>query len=102
MKPTDAELIRAAFKARSFANGSPRAIAIAINVSDAQAFANTFFNRIVFGIETAARVLGMEPVDFPQETAIGALSLYVSGGSSCSPPNPSPPDGQMIPIWVKN
>ena len=33
------------------------------------------------GIETAARVLGMEPVDFPQETAIGALSLYVSGGS---------------------
>lgn len=33
------------------------------------------------GIETAAEVLGLESVDFPQETAIGALGLYVSGGS---------------------
>lgn len=33
------------------------------------------------GIETAARILGLDPVDFPQETAIGALSLYISGGS---------------------
>ena len=33
------------------------------------------------GIETAAEVLGMDAVDFPQETAIGALGLYVSGGS---------------------
>ena len=33
------------------------------------------------GIETAAEVLGLPPVDFPQETAIGALGLYVSGGS---------------------
>ena len=33
------------------------------------------------GIETAAEILGLEPVDFPQETAIGALSLYVSQGS---------------------
>ena len=40
--------------ARSFANGSPRAIAIAINVSDAQAYSNSFFNKMVFGIETAA------------------------------------------------
>ena len=31
---------------------------IAINVSDAQAFANTFFNRMVFGIETAAHQSG--------------------------------------------
>ena len=33
------------------------------------------------GIETAARVLGLPAVDFPQETAIGALALYISGGS---------------------
>ena len=33
------------------------------------------------GIETAAEVLGLDAVDFPQETAIGALGLYVSGGS---------------------
>ena len=36
---------------------------------------------LLVGIETAARVLGLPAVDFPQETAIGALGLYVSGGS---------------------
>ena len=36
---------------------------------------------LLVGIETAARVLGLPSVDFPQETAIGALALYVSGGS---------------------
>ena len=36
---------------------------------------------MLVGIETAARVLGLPGVDFPQETAIGALALYVSGGS---------------------
>ena len=32
-------------------------------------------------IELANRLLGMEPVDFPRETAMGALSLYVSDPS---------------------
>ena len=36
---------------------------------------------MLVGIETAARALGLPAVDFPQETAIGALALYVSGGS---------------------
>lgn len=36
---------------------------------------------MLVGIETAARVLGLPPVNFPQETAIGALGLYISGGS---------------------
>ena len=36
---------------------------------------------MLVGIETAARLLGLPPVNFPQETAIGALSLYISGGS---------------------
>lgn len=36
---------------------------------------------MLVGIETAARVLGLPAVDFPQETAIGALGLYISGGS---------------------
>lgn len=40
--------------ARSFASGSARAIAIAINVSDTRSYANRFFNDTVFGIETAA------------------------------------------------
>ena len=35
---------------------------------------------MLVGIETAARLLGLPAVDFPQETAIGALGLYISGG----------------------
>ena len=33
------------------------------------------------GVETARRLRGMEPIDFPRETAIGALGLYVSNQS---------------------
>ena len=36
---------------------------------------------MLVGIEAAAELLGLEHADFPQETAIGALALYVSGGS---------------------
>ena len=36
---------------------------------------------MLVGIEAAAELLGLPPADFPQETAIGALALYVSGGS---------------------
>ena len=36
---------------------------------------------LLVGVETAAEVLGLPAVDFPQETAIGALGLYISGGS---------------------
>ena len=36
---------------------------------------------MLVGIEAAAELLGLPHVDFPQETAIGALALYVSGGS---------------------
>lgn len=33
------------------------------------------------GVETARRLLGKTPVDFPQETAVGALALYISNTS---------------------
>ena len=36
---------------------------------------------LLVGIETAAELLNMEPVGFPQETAIGALGIYISQGS---------------------
>ena len=36
---------------------------------------------MLVGIETARRILGEAPIDFPQETAIGALALYISEGS---------------------
>lgn len=40
--------------ARSFANGSPRTVALVIDVTDPGAYSNNFFNNTVFGIETAA------------------------------------------------
>ncbi|MBO5543430.1 MAG: methylenetetrahydrofolate--tRNA-(uracil(54)-C(5))-methyltransferase (FADH(2)-oxidizing) TrmFO [Oscillospiraceae bacterium] len=36
---------------------------------------------LLVGVETAAELLGLPGVGFPQETAIGALGLYISGGS---------------------
>ncbi len=36
---------------------------------------------LLVGVETAAELLNFEPVNFPQETAIGALGLYISQGS---------------------
>ncbi len=36
---------------------------------------------LLVGIETARRLLGQAPVNFPAETAIGALALYISNPS---------------------
>ena len=36
---------------------------------------------LLTGMETARRMLGEKPLDLPAETAIGALGLYISGGS---------------------
>ena len=33
------------------------------------------------GVESARRLQGLPPVDFPRETAIGALGLYISNQS---------------------
>ncbi len=56
-------------------------ISFAGQMTGVEGYVESAASGMLVGIETAARVLGMEPVDFSQETAIGALSLYVSGGS---------------------
>ena len=56
-------------------------ISFAGQMTGVEGYVESAASGMLVGIETSARVLGMEPVDFPQETAIGALSLYVSGGS---------------------
>ena len=56
-------------------------ISFAGQMTGVEGYVESAASGMLVGIETAARVLGTEPVDFPQETAIGALSLYVSGGS---------------------
>ena len=56
-------------------------ISFAGQMTGVEGYVESAASGLLVGIETAARVLGMEPVDFPQETATGALALYISGGS---------------------
>ena len=56
-------------------------ISFAGQMTGVEGFVESAASGMLVGIETAARVLGLESVDFPQETAIGALGLYISGGS---------------------
>ena len=56
-------------------------IAFAGQMTGVEGYVESAASGMLVGIETAARLLGLPPVDFPQETATGALSLYVSGGS---------------------
>ena len=56
-------------------------ISFAGQMTGVEGYVESCASGMLVGIETAHRLLGKEPVDFPQETAIGALGLYVSGGS---------------------
>ena len=56
-------------------------ISFAGQMTGVEGYVESAASGLLVGVETAARVLGLPPADFPQETAIGALALYVSGGS---------------------
>ena len=56
-------------------------ISFAGQMTGVEGYVESAASGLLVGIETAARVLGLGSVDFPQETAVGALSLYISGGS---------------------
>ena len=56
-------------------------ISFAGQMTGVEGYVESAASGALVGIETALRVLGLPPADFPQETAIGALALYVSGGS---------------------
>ena len=56
-------------------------ISFAGQMTGVEGYVESAASGMLVGIETAARVLGLESVDFPQETAIGALAEYISGGS---------------------
>ncbi len=55
--------------------------AFAGQMTGVEGYVESTASGMLVGIETAARLKGQERVDFPAETAIGALALYVSGGS---------------------
>lgn len=89
----DAEFVRYGVMHRNTYLDSPRLldryyrlrkdthISFAGQMTGVEGYVESAASGLLVGIETAARVLGMESVDFPAETAIGALALYVSGGS---------------------
>ena len=56
-------------------------ISFAGQMTGVEGYVESAASGMLVGIETAARMLGLDSVDFPQETAIGALAEYISGGS---------------------
>jgi len=56
-------------------------VSFAGQMTGVEGYVESCASGMLVGIETAARVMGLPPVDFPQETAIGALAHYVSAGS---------------------
>lgn len=56
-------------------------ISFAGQMTGVEGYVESCASGLLVGIETARRLAGKPPLDFPQETAIGALGLYVSGGS---------------------
>ena len=53
-------------------------ISFAGQMTGVEGYVESAASGFLVGVETARRLLGQTPVDFPAETAIGALGLYVS------------------------
>jgi methylenetetrahydrofolate--tRNA-(uracil-5-)-methyltransferase len=56
-------------------------VSFAGQMTGVEGYVESSASGMLAGIETARELLGLEPVNFPAETAIGALALYVSGGA---------------------
>ena len=56
-------------------------VSFAGQMTGVEGYVESAASGMLAGIETAREILGQPPADFPEETAIGALALYVSGGS---------------------
>lgn len=56
-------------------------ISFAGQITGVEGYVESCASGMCVGLETAARLLGKPSLDFPRETAIGALSLYVSDTS---------------------
>ncbi|MGE4353115.1 MAG: methylenetetrahydrofolate--tRNA-(uracil(54)-C(5))-methyltransferase (FADH(2)-oxidizing) TrmFO [Oscillospiraceae bacterium] len=70
------ELLDRYYRLRS----QPR-IAFAGQMTGVEGYVESCASGMLVGIETAARLCGLAPLNFPRETAIGALGLYISEGS---------------------
>ncbi len=56
-------------------------VSFAGQITGVEGYVESTASGMLAGLETAARLSGEPPLDFPKETAIGALSLYISEGS---------------------
>ena len=56
-------------------------ISFAGQMTGVEGYIESAASGMLVGIETAARTLNLPPVNFPKETAIGALALYISDGT---------------------
>ena len=89
----DAEFLRYGVMHRNTFLNSPRLldryyrlkaqprISFAGQMAGVEGYVESSASGFLVGVELARRLRGMEPVDFPQETAIGALGLYISNES---------------------
>ena len=89
----DAEFLRYGVMHRNTFLNSPRLldryyrlkkeprISFAGQMTGVEGYVESAASGFLVGVETARRLQGKSPVDFPQETAIGALGLYVSNES---------------------
>lgn len=56
-------------------------ISFAGQMTGVEGYVESAASGFLVGVETARRLRGLPPVNFPQETAVGALGLYVSNPS---------------------
>ena len=89
----DAEFLRYGVMHRNTFLNSPRLldryyrlkaqprISFAGQMTGVEGYVESAASGFLVGVETARRLRGKPPIDFPQETAIGALGLYVSNQS---------------------
>ena len=89
----DAEFLRYGVMHRNTFLNSPRLldryyrlkarprISFAGQMTGVEGYVESAASGFLVGVETARRLRGLPPVDFPRETAVGALGLYVSDTS---------------------
>ncbi len=89
----DAEFLRFGVMHRNTFLNSPRLldryyrliadprISFAGQMTGVEGYVESAASGFLAGVETARRLLGLPPVNFPSETAIGALALYISNPS---------------------
>ena len=56
-------------------------ISFAGQMTGVEGYVESAASGFLVGVETARRLRGMDPIDFPRETAMGAMALYISDQS---------------------